>query len=409
MEGTRYNPWILTYLEIVAVATVFFGIYTANRLDPWAMGDWLINYHAGFVRRGLTGEVALTIGHALHFSPPIVVSLMQLACYAAIFYAVHRLLVGRFVDTRLPFWATLAVISPATLAFPILEQQGGFRKEIIFIGGLGILILLTLRRPARNALLIVYTSLLIVVCVLSHESLILFGAYIVAALAIGLDDIPRAFKLSVIPTICAAIALVFVSHHAGNAQMTRDICSSLGYSSTGPLPEPCSGAIDYLRRNLTFAREQLLLYYRHFHYQYVYTTLAVVALLPVAMAYRALWRHVASRRALIVIAAAALFSFAASSPLFFYALDWGRWIYIHVFCIVLLLFLVQHLHQKEASPEPAVSNGHSRLRNAAGVIFLVIYATCWELPAVGGWSFPAGYVRIATAMFKPPPTPKTIP
>jgi hypothetical protein len=399
----RYSPWFLTYLELIFAATVFFGIHTALQADPWAIGDWLINYHAGFVRRGLTGEVALGIGHALHFSPLVVVSLMQFACYAAVFYSVHRLL----INTRLSFWAATLVLSPATLGFPILEQQGGFRKEIILIGGLGILILLTLRRPARNTLLVVYTSLLIVVCVLSHESLILFGAYIVAALAIGLGDIPRALKLSIVPAVLAVVALILVSHHPGNAQMARDICSSLGYPATIPPPAPCSGSIDYLGRNLTYAREQLFIYYRTFHYQYIYPVLAALALLPVALAYRSLWRQPAVRRSLNIIAAAALFSFAASSPLFYYALDWGRWIYIHVFCIMLLLLLVEHLRQKNAPPEPAATSKPARLRTAAGLVFLVLYATCWELPAVGGWPQPSGYVRIAVAMFKPaPPAPQ---
>ena len=108
-EEMRYRPWFLTYLRFIAVATVFHGIGILRDQNGWCLGDWLINYHAGFVRRGLTGEIALRVGHGVHMSPLIVVLLMQLACYAAMLFAVHRLVSG----TRLQLWTAAALVSPA--------------------------------------------------------------------------------------------------------------------------------------------------------------------------------------------------------------------------------------------------------------------------------------------------------
>jgi hypothetical protein len=399
----RYRPWFLTYLRFIAVATVFHGIGILRDQNGWCLGDWLINYHAGFVRRGLTGEIALRVGHGVHLSPLIVVLLMQLACYAAMLFAVHRLVSG----TRLQLWTAAALVSPATLGFHVLEPTGGFRKEIILLGGLGLLMLLVLRWPKRSALTIAYLSLLVVTCVLSHESLILFGAYVVAALAIGLDSISRAIKLSLLPAALAVAAVVVVSHHPGNEQMARNICWALGYPATGPLPPLCGGAIAYLSRNLSFGRSELIVYFNTCHYGRSYPILALLALLPVFMAYKTLWRYVAVRRSLAILTAASLISFAASSPLFFYALDWGRWIYIHVFCIFLLLLLIEYRRQKNPAEkfdavEPA-SRTNPGVRKVAAIVFLLIYATCWELPFVGRWTFPSGYVRIVGVLLKHDP------
>src|SRR5882757_6868458 len=79
------------YLAFISFATILFGVLNVQIRANWAIGDWLINYRGGFVRRGFTGEIALCIAHALHLSPSIVVLLMQLFFYAVIFYVIWKL------------------------------------------------------------------------------------------------------------------------------------------------------------------------------------------------------------------------------------------------------------------------------------------------------------------------------
>ena len=37
--------------------------------DSWTIGEWLINYQGGFVRRGLSGETIYFLSNSLKISP----------------------------------------------------------------------------------------------------------------------------------------------------------------------------------------------------------------------------------------------------------------------------------------------------------------------------------------------------
>jgi len=70
---------------------------------------------------------------------------------------------------------------------------------------------------------------------------------------------------------------------------------------------------------------------------------------------------------------------AASLPLFVYGIDWGRWIYIHVFSIAMLLMLADARRAGGRTTGSEVPHMSYRHRLAAG-FFLGLYATCWALP-----------------------------
>ena len=54
------------YSVIIVLIQLRFGIRLAGGDDGWTIGDWLINYHAGFVRRGGMGEILLALAQVLH-------------------------------------------------------------------------------------------------------------------------------------------------------------------------------------------------------------------------------------------------------------------------------------------------------------------------------------------------------
>ena len=48
----------------------------------WAVGEWLINYGGGFVRRGLTGQILLS----LPFSRTVILIILFLAIFSIVVY-----------------------------------------------------------------------------------------------------------------------------------------------------------------------------------------------------------------------------------------------------------------------------------------------------------------------------------
>jgi len=392
-----YRRLFALYLAFIACVTVLYGIVNVRIRSGWAIGEWLINYRAGFVRRGLTGEIALPVADTLRLPPVYVVLLMQLFFYAVAFFCVWRLV----ANTNWDLWVVAILVSPATLAFHVLDPTSGFRKEDILFAGLGTLLVVLLRRPLRDVWLTVSLSLFGVFCALSHEPLVLFTPYLFAALAIGFHSVPRAIKVGILPIMLTVAAAALAARHPGTPQMAVRICSSLGYSDPASLPGLCNGAIAYLGRDSGFARHEVALYIQLFHYYRLYAVLVVLAGLPVAMAWRALWPCAGLRRDLLTLAAMALASIAASTPLFIYAGDWGRWIYIHLFCIFLLLLFIDHRRQSDpatAGPPPGLPP--SLPKRLAVALLLIAYATCWDLPHIGTFRPRFGYFGLARYLYQ---------
>ena len=89
-------------------------------------GDWLINYAGGFVRRGLFGELFLTLAPV---GPPGLWLLfaLQVGCYVLVLAYCTQVL----TRTRFSWSAIAMVCGPAVLPFIGWDTQGGFRKEIL--------------------------------------------------------------------------------------------------------------------------------------------------------------------------------------------------------------------------------------------------------------------------------------
>ena len=358
------------------------GIRQMRERNIWSMGDWLVNYQGGFVRRGLPGEVAFLAGHLFHISPSWLVLCMQCTCYAAMFFSFYRLLIG----LRLKLWTTAILLSPATLIFHLMEYPSGFRKETIFLGGLGVLVLILLRGTKSDAWISAYTTVFVAICILSHDAPILYGGLLLAALAIGLGTGQRLLKVLIYPAICTFCMLALTLTHHGDRNTSRQICTSMGYD-VGPeaLPHPCEGEITQI--GLTLREERSEASYTHpaYHYSRIYPALIFLACVPFLLAFPALWRWKQGRPLLKILLFGIVLTVCSTCVLFYMTIDWGRWVYIGVFGVSLLLMMIENMRQsspdQDQVDQPELrSRTHLRLRKTAGVLLLICYAFGWHLP-----------------------------
>lgn len=396
VEGTfvsRYLGGIFkVYLAFLCFVTICYGWLNWHLHSDWAIGEWLINYQAGFVRRGLAGEVAFLIGRALHVSPMTVVVILQLLLYGIIFYSVWRLLQG----TQWSFWVMLLVFSPATLAFQVLDPPAGFRKEDIYLAGLAMLVLLLSRARVSTVLLVLYVSVVCMGCVLCHEPLLCYMPYYLAAVVIGLQSIRKGLWVSALPFLLSAGAALWAVRRPGTFAMAQKICHSVGETLTLPAVGVCGGSIYYLGNSKEFAHQELIRYVNAFHYYRIYSICGLLALLPVALGFFVLWRSPTSRFDLKVLGAAVGAAGAASLVLFLYATDWGRWIYIHIFSMFLILLFIDRRRRTSRPVSEVVRLPRVSTRRALlGAGFLVVYAVCWDLPHIGIYSGRFGYFGLA--------------
>jgi len=387
----RCRHWVFAfYLVSIFLILLGYGMMNIRHTSgsSWALGDWLINYEGGFVRRGLMGEVVFLVGKILHVPLLYLILFLQLGCYGVILGTLWILL----ASSEWPLWLVALVVSPATLAFPIVDSQAGFRKEILYFAGLSVLLLM-LRRQWQNTWAIsLYLSIIVVISTMSHEGLLCFLPYYLAALSIGLRNSRLALKTFIVPAAIGLMTGYIVSRYPGNTDVAARICSSLPESLQAHGSDICSGAIRSLGDNPQNARAKVVLVDHSYAVYRLYAILTALAVLPIIAGSVDLRKDTGSRRGVCSVMAALGISFPGSLILFVYADDWGRWIYIHLFSLSLLLFFLEsrrRAYSNERRREP-------RLPNDPKATLLVwallgIYATAWNLPHVPTYKFHSGY------------------
>jgi len=338
-----YRSVLRLYMVFLGLVIVAIGVLNLRQHSDWAMADWLINYSGGFVRRGLTGELALGLSR-LHVSPFAWVLLFQLGLYGVMLYAVLRMTRGIMWD----FWLLALVYSPATLAFPVHDPSFAFRKEILFLALLSGLLLVLQGKHLRDFAISFLLTIFAAVCVLSHEGLIVFFPYLFCALLLGLGSAWRSIRIGAMPAVVALGCFALASRFPGSLAQSRAVCASLGSTLTDPPTGFCAGAIAYLGRDSAYAHTQVVLQLHEGNFLRHFVLVAALALLPVVVLIVRLLRRPQQRLAALQLSICALVSVAASTSLFVYGTDWTRWVYVHVFSLLLLLLFVMRRTDEDA-------------------------------------------------------------
>ena len=360
----------------IGLVTLINGFIATRAMRGWILGDWLINYEGGFVRRGLAGEMLLQLGRLFHTTPVLFAVLCYLSLYA-VFFLSFRDIASRAVKD---FWVYALILSPATLSFQVLHRGSGFRKEVIYLAALALFVALLERTRMTQTLVVLYVAGVLIVSTLCHEGLIFYAPYFVAALLISGRSAMQTVRLCAVPMVCGAVAFGFCYSHLGNAATASQICSSIGYTLQavpGSTDICSSGAIPYLVKTRATAGQEAWTKILDYQYLWIFPCYFALALLP-AIAESILLVRSGMRREARILWGTFTVSFLGTLVLFRYAVDWGRWIYIHVVSITVLLLFMEG--KRRLQPQfPAVAQTGAK-RKTLQWAFVLIYATFWIIP-----------------------------
>ena len=130
--------------------------------DSWTIGEWLINYQGGFIRRGLLGEGIYILCNVIKISPIFVIWLISIASY-------YLLLKLTIFESRNKV-SSAFLLSPGIFLAPII---GNFliRKDLLLL--LIFLISLKLMKFKRPNL--IFLNLLNITGMLIHESFAIYA------------------------------------------------------------------------------------------------------------------------------------------------------------------------------------------------------------------------------------------
>lgn len=191
---------IMITLLLWAVGNQFLAALSWGH-ESWQLGDWLINYSGGFVRRGLTGTLIQHISNATGVQANHIVIGASFACYI--------LLAGWFILRRAGCFPAVLILSCVAMGFPAY-QDSIVRKDC-----LGLLLFLgcvtadggSLPPTAR----FIIVNLLAALAILSHEAFAFYALPALALLVVRNDPRPVILRgLALLPAAgCLLLTIVF--------------------------------------------------------------------------------------------------------------------------------------------------------------------------------------------------------
>ncbi|MBA3030100.1 MAG: hypothetical protein FP816_15010 [Desulfobacteraceae bacterium] len=215
-------PYFYWVVFISTVMGAFNGYLDHN---PWTIGDWLVNYQGGMVRRGLLGDVIYQIARYTHINPGLYTAFLQSIFYAIFFFFSYLLLKAQPILSSF----SLLIFSPFLFTFQINSlQDGGYRKEIIFFGILALNVWMARTKRFELFERIFFITLLVYpAIILTHEMLALCLPYLlVVYLSFGKLTEKKIITLFIIllPSVIVFIICVLLPFKASQVE---DILISL--------------------------------------------------------------------------------------------------------------------------------------------------------------------------------------
>ncbi len=394
LPAARLRLLLGGYIAAVALVTIAFALLNARVAHPWIIGEWLINYSGGFVRRGLLGQALLLVHGATRLPLVGLAGSLQVLLYAAFYASLLPLLRG--VRWSLPLLALL--LSPATLAFTVLDPPTSVRKEVLLLLSISFCLHAVLSRRARPWQVALAMSIVAPLLIFTHEALLVFLPYLLLPLLVSASRRREVIGLTMLPVALTALALAAVVTHPGGPSAAQAVCASVGGHLPGAPTDVCHGAIAYLALTPAQARAETLRAIDFYHYGSRYPLPMLLTLLPIVLLFRRRLRAGDPATGLLLLVT--LLSLLLSFPLFVIARDWGRWVEIHATCLLLLFLLLERprflavpydgAQAQTAALKLPVRRPSRRLQ----LLALAVYATCWTLPAVGIFPGRFGYLDL---------------
>ena len=336
----RKINFIILYFVFLIFIGFFTNIFENTYYDnDWNIGEWLISYNGGFVRRGLFGELIFRITMIIKINPILFVQFISCSAYLIFLYLL------KYVRK---YFSILFLLSPIIGLAPIL---GNFliRKDVFGIISYAFCTLII--RSKNNFMNFFLINFISSIAILNHESYIFFALpslFILhifsknffsnkSEIRIILDSL-----LFLLPSIACIFLVIYfrgsteiaLEIHRGWQNLSEILPSKLSLFENNP-----TGAIAAIGWNFENAFQLLK------------------QVLDGTTSYRPIWNPAAWLYTIFIIsqifigeglknfkklkANILLIQFASISPLFILGWDYGRWIFLWVssslfFCSALI-------------------------------------------------------------------------
>lgn len=365
-----FNIKIFIYLLIVATAvyTLAFTYIYNFKDDGYILADWLINYQdGGFKRRGLSGSFFFLVQDLTGIGLNYLVYFCQFTIISLFFWYYTKLI--RYKITTL-LYLSLLLSSIGFVGLLNTVTYVGKKEFIVFLLFTWFVYLLDQDKLSKYKEYIL--CVLLCISTLLHEVTLFYVPYFAIALYVkmGKFEIKRYLKYFLATGIPAGLIILFGKNV--NEGMSLEILNQRGV-------HPTYGIFYWNIDERQYIKEHII------EYRLYFISLAISLIHLVYYL-----KYLTSRKILsILLVGAFLFSF----PLFYLAIDWGRWMYIHMMLIIVLFALLLKKGDSIYAYEPIIINNKFYI-----TLFIIIISLIYRVEMSGiGFTFEGILYRIFIA------------
>jgi len=313
---SRFNSKIFIYflIAITAIYTLVFTFLHNIRSDGYILGDWLVNYQdGGFKRRGLSGSFFFLLQDITGIKLNILVYCFQVIIISLFFYWYFKLI--QYKEATF-LYLSLLLSSVGFVGLLNCVDYVGKKEFIIFF-----LFAAFVYSTDNNKLTRIKEfgfCLALFISTLFHEVTLFFIPYFLITLYLktGKAELGRYLKYILAVFIPAVLLLLFGKEI--NEGQSLNILKERG--------------VVFTRGIFFWDIDERQYISDHFKEYRLYFLSVGISVFHIGF----YLKYLKQRKVLSILLVGA---FLFSLPLFYLAIDWGRWMYIHMIFVIILFAL----------------------------------------------------------------------
>lgn len=341
--------------------------------NDWLAGDWLINYSAGFVRRGLLGEAALQISNIMRADLLSLIVDIKMLFYGIFSFCLLLLCYRKSIGILELF----LLAAPWAIPFGINSPLGSGRKEIAIFAAMAAYACLKnfsspINKPVLKRWSFWFLLMMFLILTLMHEGLFFFFQFFLlhTILDRGKPSKSDIMEFTIPYLLASFLMIIFVIFFKGDQDYASKICSSI--TAKGIESSICGGAIQSLAGFHFEAHEG---YWRTYAPSFGLTFIGLGCYLC----------SVFERTPRAQLLCVCLLALLPTIPLYILGADWGRWIHISGLLMFIVIFSTKQ-----------VSRPPWKLSTPILVFFIILnpwfYVYQWIMPHWIGNNVAAGFI-----------------
>ena len=334
---------IKKYFSLFIVFTVFYAIfylYFKHEVgNDSSISEWLINYQGGFTRRGLGGEITISVAN--FFSIPLRKSIFFIQ---SILHISYLFLIFTYIkNLKLNIFQIFALFAPIFLLYPVAELEALGRKEmLLFLFFIIALFFCQKKYPTKfiNSYVFVFFPVLCLI----WEQAILFAPFIFVILIIknNLKTFKKVFINLFIIFLPSSLVVIMIFLFPLSDEGHKAMCDFL----QNEFSERCYMSADLLIKNTVYFDTLHIhngAYFFPHYFRYIMIFLIGFMPLHILLSQN---NFVKKDNFITKNFKLNFLFFALYSPpiiLFIFGYDWGRWMHIlYSFSILLYFYMVKN-------------------------------------------------------------------